>query len=107
MKSTTNCNREINRSLLSNLLYPIRWTPVTVNSEDEDEYQEPVRQYYHKISLEAMSLEDVFQYLENRCNHANVYFPSRSHRDFKGIAKDVQYMVQRDDLLPGKQLVTF
>jgi hypothetical protein len=102
MKSIINGNREVNWSMLTSLLYPIRWK---LSQSDVDDNE--VRQYYHKFSLEAMSLEDVFLYLENRCSHSNVYLPPKGHRDFKELTRCVQWMVEREDLKPGQTLVFF
>jgi hypothetical protein len=107
MKSIIKGNREINCLMLSSLLYPIRWTQAPSDEEEDDGYREPIRQYYHKFSLEAMSLDDVFQYLESRCNHANVYFPARDHHHFKELARYLQSMVQREDLDPGSLLTSY
>ena len=57
--------------------------------------------------IKVWQAEDVFQYLENRCSHSNVYLPSKGHRDFKELTRCVQWMVEREDLKPGQTLVFF
>jgi hypothetical protein len=95
MKSIIRSSGEIDRSLLGMLLYSIRWMPGT----------EGGRQYYHMISLEAMTLTEVYDYAQQRCERAGVAFPSSTHENFGRVSSEVEKMTPFENLPLGKMIV--
>jgi hypothetical protein len=86
---------EIDRSLLGMLLYSIRWMPGS----------EGGRQYYHMISLEAMTLTEVYDYAQQRYERAGVAFPSSTHENSGRVSSEIEKMIPCKNMPLGKIMV--